>query len=65
MNKQNTTYKNDFNREHYDRISVMLPKGMKIVVQEHASKYGEKTNAFINRAIIETMGRDRENDSQN
>ena len=35
-----------------------LPKGQKEVIQAHAEAQGESLNAFINRAITETMERD-------
>lgn len=42
----------------YDRINLTLPKGQKEVVQAHAQRMGESTNAFIGRAIAEAMERD-------
>ena len=51
-------YNNSFNAEKYDRISLMVPKGDKEIIKAHAEARGEKTNAFINRAIRETMERD-------
>ena len=36
----------------------MLPKGKKEVIQNEAKKNGESVNAFINRAVLETMERD-------
>lgn len=45
------TYNNDFNRENYDRISLMLPKGKKDIIKIKAQENGESVNAFINRAI--------------
>lgn len=53
-----TAYKNAFIAQHYDRINLTLPKGQKEVIAEHADKSGESVNAFINRAIAETMQRD-------
>ena len=44
-------YNNDFNRENYDRISLMVPKGNKEIIQAKAKESGESVNAFINRAI--------------
>ena len=45
---------------HYDRINLTVPKGSRELIQKHAEACGEKTNAFINRAIAETMKRDIE-----
>lgn len=41
-----------------DRISIAMPKGRKDELKTHAESRGESVNAFINRAIIETMERD-------
>ena len=52
-------YQNDFNKQKYDRVTLMLPKGEKEVIKAHAEKYdGGSVNAFIQRAIAETMERD-------
>ena len=55
--------KNKYNAKAYDRINLTMPKGKKEVIQNHAEERGESTNAFINRAINETMQRDSESDS--
>lgn len=48
-------------REHYDRISVNVPQGMRDVIKAHAAEFdGGSVNAFICRAIEEQMKRDRE-----
>lgn len=45
--------------ENLDRMSIALPKGMKDQIREHAAAMGDKSaNAFITRAISETMERD-------
>ena len=36
-----------------------MPKGKKNEVQEHITSTGESMNAFLNRAINETMDRDK------
>ena len=45
-------------KKTYDRIEAKVPKGQKEVIQAHAEAQGESLNAFINRAINETMERD-------
>ncbi len=47
-----------YNAANYDRVELRLPKGKKGPVQAHAEAQGESLNAFINRAIDETMERD-------
>ena len=44
-------YNNDFNREKYDRISLMVKSGKKDIIKEKAAANNESVNAFINRAI--------------
>lgn len=41
-----------------DRLSLAIPKGKKDVIKAHAESTGESVNAFINRAIQETMDND-------
>lgn len=53
-------YNNKFISKAYDRVNLTMPKGQKEVVQAHAEAQGESVNAFINRAIRETMERDKE-----
>lgn len=48
-----------YNAENYDRVELRLTAGKKDVVKAHASGRGETLNGFINRAISETMERDK------
>ena len=50
-------YNNSFNKESYDRFSLMLPKGKKEIIQEYAKRNGESINAFVNRAIDEALAK--------
>lgn len=54
-----TEYKNQWQKNNVDRVNLIMPKGRKEVVQAHAEALGESTNGFINRAIAETMERDK------
>ena len=47
-------------KENYDEIKVRVEKGRKDVIKSHALSKGESVNAFINRAIDETIERDGE-----
>ena len=42
-----TEYKNKFNEEHYDRIHLAVPKGMKEVFKTLASEKGMSLNAYF------------------
>lgn len=49
---------NKYVRENYDRLLFTMPRGQKDVIRAHAAARGESVNAFIARAIRETMERD-------
>ncbi len=46
-------------KETVEDVRIRVPKGQKAVIKEHAEKQGESMNAFVIRAIDETMERDR------
>lgn len=48
-----------YDQEKIDRISLRVPKGKKEVIQAHAASQGESINAFLQRAIDETIDRDQ------
>ena len=45
-------------KENYEEIKVRIAKGEKEVIKTHAEAHNESVNAFINRAIQETIERD-------
>ena len=50
---------NKYMKENYDRfLTTFKPKGRLDIIKSHAATRGESANAFINRAITETMERD-------
>lgn len=55
VSKANQRAVNKYVKNNYDRINVTLPKGQRELIQSHAEKQGESVNAFIRRAINETM----------
>ncbi len=50
---------NKYVRENYDKLLLTMPKGQKEVIKAHAEARSESVNGFINRAISETMERDK------
>lgn len=49
-------------KKNYDRIEIKVTKGKKAIIQAHADQTdGGSLNAFINRAIAETIERDNSN----
>lgn len=57
--KANQRAVNKYVKNNYDRVNVTMPKGRKEAIQAHAEAQGESMNAFINRAISETMEREK------
>ena len=45
-------------KEKVEGITFRVPKGKKAAIQQHAARRGESVNAFINRAVDETILRD-------
>ena len=58
--KTSAAVKNRYNEKAYDRIPLIVQKGKKAIIAEHGKLHDGSTNAFINRAIEETMQRDNE-----
>lgn len=47
-------------KSNYDRMELTVPKGRKDEIKAHAEAQGESVNGFINRAVTETIERDKE-----
>lgn len=62
MADRKAKWQNDYISKAYDRINLTVPKGEKDKIRAHAESRGESVNAFIARAINETIERD--NDSE-
>ena len=60
MGKTSSAVKDRYNSKVYDEIKVRVAKGRKDEIKTHAEGQGESVNGFINRAIDETMERDKE-----
>ena len=48
-----------WDKQNLDRMSIALPQGQRDIIKAHAAARGESANAFIGRAIAETMERDK------
>ena len=48
-----------YEQEQVDRVIFRVPKGVKEQIQEHAEQRGESLSAFLNRAVQETIERDK------
>lgn len=58
MGRTSSAVKDRYNAKVYDEMKVRVAKGCKELIQGHAEAQGESLNAFVNRAITETMERD-------
>ena len=58
MAERKAKWQNDYISRTYDRVNLTMPKGQKETIKAHAEAQGESLNAFINRAITETVARD-------
>ena len=45
-------------KESVEDIRIRVPKGQKNIIKSHAESQGESMNAFVVRAINDTMQRD-------
>ena len=48
-------YQNEYNKEKYDRISLMVPKGRKEIIKAYAKAKGQSVNEFINIVVEEKL----------
>lgn len=48
-------YINDYIKEKYDRINLMVPAGMKLVIKSWAAAEGKSVNEYINGLINEDL----------
>lgn len=57
MNKPGTTdYKRERNAALYDRLNIVIPKGLKGAVEAHAKSKGESVNGLVNELLRADMG---------
>lgn len=61
VSKKQQASVNKYVKENYDRILVTMPKGKKDIIKAHVDTEQniESVNGFINRAIDETLERDK------
>ena len=62
--KASTIAKNKYNAKAYDNLRIVVKKGRKSEIQAHAKAHGESINGFVNRAIDETMQRDKQDKAE-
>lgn len=50
-----TKYKNEWQKEHKDRLNLVLPKGEKQKIQDAADKVGQSISRYIWQAVSMRM----------
>ena len=65
MAKRKAEWQNNYIAKTYDRVNLTLPKGKKADLQAYAAEKGESLNGFVNRAIEETIERDKKVEAKN
>lgn len=45
--------------QKFDDLRIRVPAGEKEIIEQHAAARGESVNAFVRRAMAETMERDK------
>ena len=45
--QKNTAYRNEYTKQHYDRMTLLLPKGKKKDLQEYAKANGKTASQVI------------------
>lgn len=50
----------EYRKTKYEDLRIRVPKGKKDIIKEYVGTKNESLNSFVNRAIDETMERDKE-----
>lgn len=45
-------YRNDYDREHYERVNLSLPKGSKALIKSKAEKAGKSISQYVLDLVI-------------
>lgn len=54
--KTSAAVKNRWNKNNYDRILLVIPKGKKEHLEHRAEETGESVNGYLNRLIRTDLG---------
>lgn len=54
--KKSTAYKNQYNKQNYDSLRIVVPQGQKATVEAAAAAAGESINMYTQRALLMRMG---------
>lgn len=54
--KRKAGWQNDYIRRNYDRLSILIPQGHKVTVEEAAKEANESINQYTNKALLHRLG---------
>lgn len=54
--KTSNKSKAKYNAKAYDRIEIVVKKGVKEKIKDHAESKGQSVNGYINKLISDDMG---------
>jgi len=63
MGKPSTAASTRYQKKAYDRVVIFVSKGNKAQLKTYAECQGESLNAFVRRAIQETIENDKKKSS--
>ena len=52
-------YQNEFKKANYDRVEILVNKGVRAIIKVLAAEAGQNVSEYINQAIKERMERDQ------
>lgn len=58
------TYKNEFNRQNYDQVIIMIPKGSKEQWKAEAKRRNISLNAMVQQAVAQYIDNTKEGEEQ-
>lgn len=56
MSQTSQVIRNRWNKEHYDRLAVLVPKGRHDTIREYAQSCGMSVNGLINDLLRYELG---------
>ena len=55
MGKTSSDSKNRYNAKAYDRLSIVVPKGVKDLLKQAAVMEGQSVNALVQSALLDKL----------
>jgi NAD(P)H-flavin reductase len=48
-------YQNEYNKENYDRVYILFPKGMKEKIKERAKSQGKSLSSYVKDVVYNDL----------